>query len=162
MSQTPGLRPRGGSWAEFHYFIILIIIIIIIVITIIIIVIFIIAARVTNSWSSPLVRGFHDHHHIPPLHHYYWHHSASFLSRSTRLITGKVCSRSSFTRLPSPRYQTPGRRIRDASIVGRKLITSSADRIRDSAATTLTPNVERLLIKVFSTRWSWLPPQVMD
>ena len=126
----------------------------IIVITIIIIVIFIIAARVTNSWSSPLVRGFQDHHHIPPLHHYYWHHSASFLSRSTRLITGKVCSRSSFTRLPSPRYQTPGRRIRDASIVGRKLITSSADRIRDSAATTLTPNVERLLINVFSTRWS--------
>ena len=139
------------------------IIVTIIVITIIIIVIFIITARVKNSWSSLLVRGFHDHyhhpplhhhHHIPPLHHYYWHHSASFLSRSTRLITGKVCSRSSFTRLPSPRYQTPGRRIRDASIVGRKLITSSADRIRDSAATTLTPNVERLLINVFSTRWS--------
>ena len=143
----------------------------IVIITIIIIVIFIIAARVTNSWSYLFLRDFLDHHHllaihhhhyIPPLHHYYWHHSASFLSRSTRLITGKVCSRSSFTRLPSPRYQTPGRRIRDASIVGRKLITSSADRIRDSAATTLTPNVERLLINVFSTRWSWLPPQVMD
>ena len=105
----------------------------IVIITIIIIVIIIIAARVTNSWSYLFLRDFLDHHHLLPLHHYYWHHSASFLSRSTRLITGKVCSRSSFTRLPSPRYQTPGRRIRDASIVGRKLITSSADRIRDSA-----------------------------